>query len=148
MKKKICQRDTFYETHTHTKYFGLIIDRTCNVIKMSLQWSMAEALNAYHYLIKMAKLSLFLASCMPNMKRSIIFEQQNNYNNNIEMKKKIAKQSERLISTCCRAQRGLLKMLKNFFETSQNYFYTSTLFFTFLEQCTLKLFHDMISIKV
>ena len=58
-EKKMPERHLLWDTYTYTKYFGLIIDRTCNVIKMSLQWSMAEALNAYHYLIKMAKLSLF-----------------------------------------------------------------------------------------
>ena len=59
-EKKMPERHLLWDTYTYTKYFGLIIDRTCNVIKMSLQWSMAEALNAYHYLIKMAKTFSFL----------------------------------------------------------------------------------------
>ena len=59
-KKKYAIETPFMRHIHNTKYFGLIIDRTCNVIKMSLQWSMAEALIAYHYLIKMAKTFSFL----------------------------------------------------------------------------------------
>ena len=58
---------------------------------------------------KNGKTFSFFASCMPNMKRPIIFEQQSNYNNNIEMKKKISKQSERLNSSVVERRGACLK---------------------------------------
>ena len=45
---------------------------------------------------------------MPNIKRPIIFEQQSNYNNNIEIKK-ITKQSKRLISSVVEHSGACLK---------------------------------------